>query len=94
MAFNPIVAKLFWFVEVTGSNADNATAWRATFGCRRCLDFYHKRLNPTWQSTKWVDSKKGYTGRWETSSACRAQVCDLRACWALIMINECCVRVH
>jgi len=32
MAFNAIVAKLFWFVEVTGSNADNATAWRETFG--------------------------------------------------------------
>ena len=31
MAFNPIVAKLFWFVEVTGSNADNVTAWRETF---------------------------------------------------------------
>ena len=28
MAFNAIVAKLFWFVEVTGSNANNANAWR------------------------------------------------------------------
>ena len=32
MAFNAIVTKLFWFVEVTGSNADNATAWHETFG--------------------------------------------------------------
>ena len=31
MAFNAIVAKLFWFGEVTGSNANNATAWRETF---------------------------------------------------------------
>ena len=31
MAFNAIVAKLFWFVEVTGLNADNAMAWRETF---------------------------------------------------------------
>jgi hypothetical protein len=32
MAFNAIVAKLFWFVEVTGLNANNAKAWRETFG--------------------------------------------------------------
>ena len=32
MAFNAIVAKLFWFGEVTGSNANNAKAWRETFG--------------------------------------------------------------
>ena len=32
MAFNAIVAKMFWFGEVTGLNADNATAWRETFG--------------------------------------------------------------
>ena len=31
LAFNAIVAKLFWFGEVTGLNADNATAWRETF---------------------------------------------------------------
>jgi hypothetical protein len=32
MAFNAIVAELFWFVEVMGSNANNAKAWRETFG--------------------------------------------------------------
>jgi hypothetical protein len=32
LMLNTIVAKLFWFVEVTGSNAGNATAWRETFG--------------------------------------------------------------
>jgi hypothetical protein len=32
MAFNAIVAKLFWFGEVRGSNANNAKAWRETFG--------------------------------------------------------------
>jgi hypothetical protein len=32
MAFNAIVAKLFWFGEVTGSNFDNAMAWHETFG--------------------------------------------------------------
>jgi hypothetical protein len=32
MAFNAIVADLFWFVEVTGSNANNAKAWCETFG--------------------------------------------------------------
>ena len=32
MAFNAIVAKLFWFGEVTGLNANNAKAWRETFG--------------------------------------------------------------
>ncbi len=32
MAFNAIVAKLFWFVEVTGSNANNAKVWCETFG--------------------------------------------------------------
>ncbi len=31
MAFNAIVAKLFWFVEVTGSNANNVKAWHETF---------------------------------------------------------------
>ena len=32
MAFNAIVAKLFWFGEVTGLNANNAMAWHETFG--------------------------------------------------------------
>ncbi len=32
MAFNAIIAELFWFVEVMGSNANNAKAWRETFG--------------------------------------------------------------
>jgi hypothetical protein len=32
MAFNAIVAKLFWFGEVTGLNANNAKAWHETFG--------------------------------------------------------------
>jgi hypothetical protein len=27
MAFNSIIAELFWFVEVMGSNANNAKAW-------------------------------------------------------------------
>ncbi len=31
MAFNAIIAELFWFVEVTGSNANNAKAWHETF---------------------------------------------------------------
>ncbi len=30
MAFNAIIAELFWFVEVTGSNANNAKAWYET----------------------------------------------------------------
>ena len=32
MAFNAIVAKLFWLGEVTGLNANNAKAWHETFG--------------------------------------------------------------
>jgi hypothetical protein len=39
MAFNAIVAKLCWFVEVTGSNADNVTAWRETFGVEDAWTF-------------------------------------------------------
>ena len=39
MAFNAIVAKLFCFVEVTGSNANNATAWRETFGVEDAWTF-------------------------------------------------------
>ncbi len=31
MAFNAIIAELFWFVEVMGSNANNAKAWHETF---------------------------------------------------------------
>ena len=31
MAFNAVVAELFWFVEVTSSNANNAKAWHETF---------------------------------------------------------------
>jgi hypothetical protein len=50
----------------------NGMAWN--FWCWRCLDFYRKRLNPTWQSTKRADSRERYAGRWETSLACRAQV--------------------
>jgi len=67
-------------------------AWNCL--CWRYLDFYCKRLNPTWQFTKWADSREGYMGRWETSLACQVRVCSLRACRALIMIHECCVRVH
>jgi hypothetical protein len=32
MAFNAIIAELFWFVEVMGSNANNAKAWHEYFG--------------------------------------------------------------
>ncbi len=32
MAFNSVFGKLICFVEVTGSNANNAKAWRETFG--------------------------------------------------------------
>jgi hypothetical protein len=31
MAFNAAFAELFWFVEVTGSNANNAKAWHESF---------------------------------------------------------------
>ncbi len=31
MTFNAFVAELFWFVEVMGSNANNAMVWRETF---------------------------------------------------------------
>jgi hypothetical protein len=31
LAFNAMIAELFWFVEVMGSNANNAKAWRETF---------------------------------------------------------------
>ncbi len=30
-AFNAIITELFWFVEVAGSNANNAKAWHETF---------------------------------------------------------------
>jgi len=39
MAFNAIAAKLFWFVEVMGLNADNAAAWRKTFGVEDAWTF-------------------------------------------------------
>ena len=39
MAFNAIAAKLFWFVEVMGLNADNAAAWRETFGVEDAWTF-------------------------------------------------------
>jgi hypothetical protein len=32
VAFNAVFGKLICFVEVTGSNANNAKAWRETFG--------------------------------------------------------------
>ncbi len=32
MAFNAIVAELFWFVEITSSNTNNIKEWRETFG--------------------------------------------------------------
>ena len=31
VAFNAVFAELFWFVEVTSSNANNVKAWRETF---------------------------------------------------------------
>ncbi len=31
MVFNAIITELFWFVEVMGSNANNAKAWHETF---------------------------------------------------------------
>ena len=31
-AFNAVFAELIWFVEVTGSNANNVKAWRETVG--------------------------------------------------------------
>jgi hypothetical protein len=36
MAFDAIIVELFWFVEVMGSNANNAKAWRETFGVEDC----------------------------------------------------------
>ena len=31
-AFDAVFAELIWFVEVTGSNANNVKAWRETVG--------------------------------------------------------------
>jgi hypothetical protein len=31
-AFDAVFAELIWFVEVTGSNANNAKAWHETVG--------------------------------------------------------------
>jgi hypothetical protein len=39
MAFTAIVAKLFCFFEVTGSNANNATVWCETFGVEDAWTF-------------------------------------------------------
>ncbi len=73
-----------WFVllKLQGEmqTMQRGMAWNCW--CWRCLDFYCKRLNPTWQSTKWTDSKgkEGYAGRWKTLWPCQVQVC----CWVLI----------
>jgi hypothetical protein len=39
MAFNAIVAELYWFVEVMGSNANKAKAWRETCGVEYAWTF-------------------------------------------------------
>ena len=52
-------------------------AWKCQ--CWRYLDFYRKRVNPTWQSLTQVrtDGREGNSGRWKSSWACRVQVCIL-----------------
>jgi hypothetical protein len=39
MAFIAIIAELFWFVEVMGSNANNAKAWHETFDVKDTWTF-------------------------------------------------------
>ena len=48
-AFDDVFAELIWFVEVTGSNANNAKAWREIVGVEGTWTwtFTLKRLNPT-----------------------------------------------
>ncbi len=38
-AFNAVFAELIWFVEVTGSNANNVKAWRETVGVKDTWTF-------------------------------------------------------
>ena len=45
MAFNANVAKLFWFVEVTDSNADNAMAWHETL-VLKMLELLPQEIEP------------------------------------------------
>ena len=67
MAFNAIVAKLFWFGEVTGSNADNAMAWLETFGKL----YWELSVTAIYCSTKGL-------GSWEISAdGCISAVADL-----------------
>jgi len=49
VAFNADFGKLICFVEVTGSNANNAKAWREIIGVEGTWTwtFTLKRLNPT-----------------------------------------------
>jgi hypothetical protein len=39
MAFNAVVAELFWSVEIMSSNANNAKAWCETFGVKDACTF-------------------------------------------------------
>ena len=45
MAFNANVAKLFWFVQVTDSNADNAMAWHETL-VLKMLELLPQEIEP------------------------------------------------
>jgi len=38
-AFDTVFAELIWFVEVTGSNANNVKAWRETVGVEDTCTF-------------------------------------------------------
>ena len=38
--------------------------------------FYRKRVNHTWQSTKWADSREGYAGRSETLFVVGTRILD------------------
>ncbi len=92
MAFNAIVAKLFWFVEVTCFNANIAKAWRETVGVEDTWTFttrdWTQHDNPPneqiVEKSTWADEKLP----WLAKHKCAVWGLVRCSSWSMSVVSE------